>query len=91
VSVLHVEIRGRVQGVGFRWFVREHARALALAGWVRNLGDGSVELVASGPDDALRELLSLLKEGPPGARVHEVFSLPPDPSDDLPNPFSISR
>jgi acylphosphatase len=91
VSVLHVEIRGHVQGVGFRWFVRERARALAVAGWVKNLGDGSVEIVASGPDNALRELLALVKEGPPGARVREVISLPPDADDDLPNPFSINR
>ena len=48
VMQLHVVVRGRVQGVGFRWFVREAARALGLAGWVRNRPDGSVEVAAEG-------------------------------------------
>jgi acylphosphatase len=90
VPLLHVEIRGIVQGVGFRWFVRERARALALSGWVKNLSDGSVEVAASGPDAAVRELLALVREGPPGAHVREVVTLPP-PDGELPNPFSVHR
>lgn len=90
MPLLHVEIRGRVQGVGFRWFVRERARALALSGWVKNLSDGSVEVAASGSDAAVRDLLALLREGPPGAHVRDVVTLAP-PDEELPNPFSIAR
>ena len=62
-------ISGMVQGVGFRWFVARHARALGLAGYARNLPDGRVEVVVSGPDDALPALERLLREGPANAQV----------------------
>jgi acylphosphatase len=62
-------IEGRVQGVGFRWFVRRVASELALAGRVKNLPDGSVEVVAVGDLSGLAELRERLREGPPGARV----------------------
>lgn len=65
-------VRGRVQGVGFRWFVRETARRCGLAGWVRNLADGSVELEASGPPDMLALLAEAVRAGPPGADVTSV-------------------
>jgi acylphosphatase len=65
-------VSGRVQGVGFRWFVVEAARALNLAGRVRNLPDGTVEVCASGPEPALRELEALVAMGPLGARVDAV-------------------
>ena len=58
--------------VGFRYFVVEEAQALDLAGWVRNLGDGSVELVAEGPEERLRQLEAMLSAGPRLARVDEV-------------------
>lgn len=63
---------GLVQGVGFRWFVMRRGKSLGLTGWVRNLGDGSVEVWAEGVDDNLDLLESLLRDGPPGAMVREV-------------------
>jgi acylphosphatase len=65
-------ISGMVQGVGFRWFVARHARALGLAGYARNLPDGRVEVVVSGPDDALPALERLLREGPANAQVQAL-------------------
>ena len=65
-------VRGRVQGVGFRWFVEREARLLGLSGWVRNNSDGSVEVLASGNADQLSQLRSRLKEGPRAARVDNV-------------------
>ncbi len=62
-------VRGRVQGVGFRWWARSLARQLELHGSVRNLRDGSVELIAAGQAPAIEQLRSRLREGPPGARV----------------------
>jgi acylphosphatase len=67
---LHAIVRGRVQMVGFRYFVTERARALGLTGWVRNGDDGeTVEVVAEGDEQALRRLEAALREGPPHARV----------------------
>jgi acylphosphatase len=62
-------IRGRVQGVGYRWWARAEARRLGLDGWVRNRRDGMVELVAAGPAAAVAELEDLCRRGPPSARV----------------------
>lgn len=66
------QIHGRVQGVGFRWFVREHARRLGLAGTVRNLESGGVQVEASGSLEALAEFEKLISSGPRGAIVTEV-------------------
>ena len=65
-------VRGRVQGVGFRWFVEREAHILGIAGWVRNNHDGSVEVLAQGTRDQLSGLHSRLREGPRAARVDEV-------------------
>jgi acylphosphatase len=65
-------VRGRVQGVGFRWFVEREAHMLGIAGWVRNNHDGSVEVLAQGTRDQLSGLHSRLREGPRAARVDEV-------------------
>jgi acylphosphatase len=90
---LHVRITGKVQGVGFRWFVRENARRCELAGWVANRPDGSVEVLASGHPDCVDRLRRALREGPDGARVDAVVELSDDDGDveGLPFPFSVKR
>lgn len=65
-------VRGRVQGVGFRWFVEREAHILGIAGWVRNNSDGSVEVLAQGTHDQLSGLRSRLRQGPRAARVDGV-------------------
>jgi acylphosphatase len=65
-------VRGRVQGVGFRWFVEREAHMLGIAGWVRNKSDGSVEVLAIGNRDQLLGLRSRLRQGPRAARVDDV-------------------
>ena len=65
-------VRGRVQGVSFRWFVEREAHTLGIAGWVRNNHDGSVEVLAQGTRDQLSGLHSRLREGPRAARVDAV-------------------
>jgi acylphosphatase len=65
-------VRGRVQGVGFRWFVSRVASRLELNGWVANEADGSVRVVAEGPVTELDELIEALERGPAGASVAEV-------------------
>ena len=87
---LHVLVRGRVQGVGFRWHVREIARRLGLRGWVRNCPDGAVEIAAEGSDESIQRLQEELRKGPPGAVVSSVEDL--DPLDQLhDHPFAIMR
>ena len=87
---LHVVVRGRVQGVGFRWFAREQGRLLGVRGWVRNRPDGGVEVSADGELAALDALRARLRQGPPGAFVTELEDLS-DPAEPLPNPFAILR
>lgn len=72
---LRAVVHGRVQGVGFRWFVRRRAEAHGLSGLVRNLPDGSVEVTAEGARGALEALLDELRAGPPRARVERVDEL----------------
>ena len=87
-----VIVRGRVQGVGFRWFVREHARALRLAGWVKNLPDGMVELEVEGPAEKVAELMAYVAEGPDGAVVSGVDEVQISiDSSALPETFTIER
>jgi acylphosphatase len=81
-------VRGRVQGVGFRWFVDYEARQLGLAGWVRNNFDGSVEVLASGNEQQLEALRRKLEQGPRAARVDEVQETPAEPVAGL-NTFRI--
>ncbi len=71
--VLHFLIQGRVQGVGFRWFVQREASELDLRGWVRNTEDGGVEVVASGTQEDLAELRASLRRGPRGSRVDRLI------------------
>ena len=65
-------VKGRVQGVGFRWFVEREAHLLGVAGWVRNRSDGSVEVLAQGSADQLAGLHGKLREGPRASRVDDV-------------------
>ncbi|HEU4765630.1 MAG TPA: acylphosphatase [Candidatus Eisenbacteria bacterium] len=65
-------VAGRVQGVGYRFFAQERARARGLAGSVRNLPTGGVEVDAEGPDEILQAYLLDLHQGPPAARVRDV-------------------
>jgi acylphosphatase len=71
-----VLIEGRVQGVWYRGWTVHEARRLGLDGWVRNLPDGSVEAVFSGPAPALRAMVELCRSGPPAARVTRVAETP---------------
>lgn len=91
MTTVHLEVVGKVQGVGFRWLVRETARRAGLAGWVRNHDDGRVEIAASGTQDAIDELTNVARTGPPGARVERVNELPTDGLNDLPQPFTVVR
>jgi len=65
-------VRGRVQGVGFRWFVEREARLLGITGWVRNNADGAVEVLAQGTREQLSGLRDRLQQGPRAARVDDV-------------------
>lgn len=87
---LSCEIHGQVQGVGFRWFVRERARRLGLTGTVRNGAGGTVQVHAAGPATALAALRVLLAEGPPGAVVTHIDEGAPT-LESLPDPFEIIR
>ena len=72
IQELHAFVRGRVQGVGFRYYVVEKGLALGLRGYARNEREGSVEVLAQGPHPALERLVSLLWKGPSAAQVSEV-------------------
>ena len=91
MTTVHLEVGGKVQGVGFRWFVREAARRAGLAGWVKNRADGRVEIAAAGSDTAIADLLVAARMGPPGARVDHVAELPCADLDELPQPFTVMR
>lgn len=71
-------IRGRVQGVGYRYWAREQAEGLGLSGHVRNRPDGAVEAVFSGTPEAVAAMTESCRQGPPGARVDEVALAEPD-------------
>lgn len=90
MALAHLQITGRVQGVGFRWFVRVQARRLQLAGWVMNRKDGSVEIAASGPEQKVAELRRQLSRGPDGAVVEAVTDLG-DVDGELEFPFVMRK
>jgi len=69
---LEATVRGRVQGVGFRYFVLREAMDLSVSGWVANGPDGSLRCVAEGPRPQLEALLHLIEAGPPSARIDRV-------------------
>jgi acylphosphatase len=69
---VHVIVRGRVQGVGFRYSMIARARSLGVGGWVRNRSDGSVEAVFEGPAERVESMVDWCRRGPSGARVDSV-------------------
>ncbi|NYF77867.1 acylphosphatase [Granulicella arctica] len=71
--VLHLLVKGRVQGVGFRWYVQREAAEIGLRGWVRNTTDGHVEIVAAGEVNDLNELKTAVRKGSRGSRVDRVL------------------
>ncbi|MFV0280731.1 MAG: acylphosphatase [Rhodoblastus sp.] len=90
MRAIRIFVSGRVQGVGFRYFVAQEARALGLAGFVRNLRDGRVEAGISGPADSVEALIAACRRGPAGGRVDgvEIADVAASP---LPEPFEIRR
>lgn len=92
-SARRYRVRGRVQGVGFRWYVKEAALRLELRGWVRNEPNGEVLLEAWGPTAALDDLEALVRMGPAGAEVTRVLQELPEALSDvsLPFPFAVHR
>jgi acylphosphatase len=83
-------VSGRVQGVGFRWFVWREAGRLGLEGYVRNLPDGTVEVVARGAKEAMDELEQMLTSGPATARVDGVEKHAVPHEINLPKPFDVN-
>jgi len=73
-KTLHARVEGVVQGVGFRYSAAHQARRLALRGYVRNLWNGTVEVVAEGKQESLKRFERWLQQGPPGAIVRRVDS-----------------
>ncbi len=71
--VCHYLVQGRVQGVGFRWFVHREAAGIGLRGWVRNTEAGAVEIVAAGAPEEIAELRAALDRGSRGSRVDRVI------------------
>lgn len=86
---LHAVVRGRVQGVSFRYYTQATARRLGLSGWVRNLPAGTVEVMAEGPGEALDALLAFLHRGPPAAHVAGVDAQRSPALGDL-GPFDVT-
>jgi acylphosphatase len=82
-------VRGRVQGVGFRWFVQREAQALGVSGWVRNNFDGAVEALAVGSSAQLTALEAKLQAGPRAARVDSVEGFATEPPNDARTGFRI--
>ena len=81
----HVTVRGVVQGVAFRAYTQREARSLGLRGYVRNLPDGSVEIVAQGERDAVERLVAWARVGPAAARVRDVSVTYAEPTDAFPD------
>ena len=85
----HWFVTGQVQGVGFRAFTYEAARDLKLKGWVRNLTDLRVEIVADGPEKDVARLLERVKKGPPSSKVKDVAEAKVDEKEKLAESFEI--
>lgn len=86
---VRVIVRGRVQGVGFRWFTRDAAEAHGVSGWVRNLRDGTVEAELRGEDAAIQAVVDAISDGPVGSRVKDVHTT--DAASPVPTPPAASH
>lgn len=84
-------IRGRVQGVGFRWWTRQTASALGVVGTVENLPDGTVRVLARAGRDVMGRFADKLRQGPPMARVESVEEAPVELPSELLSSFTIER
>jgi acylphosphatase len=80
MTAQNLVVHGRVQGVGFRYFVQRAAQRLGLGGWVRNLSDGTVEIEVEGDEAAVADLLREVRTGPPFSRVDRVDADPRTPT-----------
>lgn len=89
-KAVEARVTGRVQGVGFRAWTAREARALGIAGWVRNEPDGTVAALMAGERTALETMLERLRQGPPGAIVGNVTAKPADAAG-VANAFRILR
>lgn len=86
LAAVHAVVNGRVQGVGYRYFVLREAHRLDLAGWTRNTDEGAVEVYAVGERDGLKSLIDALERGPAFARVEDVradWNVPVEPADEF--------
>jgi acylphosphatase len=72
LAAVHLYIRGRVQGIGYRYYAEQTATSLCLSGWVRNLLNGDVEAEAEGPRPVIEQWIIQLREGPPLARIDHI-------------------
>lgn len=89
MPTVHLLIKGKVQGVSYRFSAREMAERLSLTGWVKNTAEGQVEAMATGNEEALQQFIAWCKKGPPGAMVTDVEI---NPVRETPfNGFSITR
>lgn len=88
---VHLFVTGKVQRVSFRWHTQEMAKKWELSGWVRNLDDGRVEVLAEGKEDGLRALIEWIHIGSPKAIVDDVKGQWEAPVGDLQSPFEILR
>ena len=79
---IRVVVEGRVQGVGFRWWIIEWANARGLEGWVRNRREGTVEALFYGPESVVRHMVEFCAEGPPNARVRNIKEYNDESPDD---------
>jgi len=91
MAVVHLRVAGKVQGVGFRWFVCERAAELGVSGWVRNTSTGDVEVAASADAAKLALLEAAVRRGPTGSRVTAVHQVSPPDGTSYPTPFRIER